>query len=168
MKSVVSMQCTCSWDHTQSHIVSRDPNCSLHNKEGAVIPVKDLKKETLEEVFSSGAKRSKHPSRQKHHLVPSHAQRRLACRFGLGDENYPRYNWRKGIPFSNLLDHAEEHLQKLKDKLRDNPDYRPDLDDDEAAIAWAMFAIMQFQCEGRSKELNDIYWDKEAPINATS
>jgi len=152
--------CQCTWDDTHQYIVYKDPICLVHNP---VISVKsmDATPDPGTETFSSGATRSKHPELQKHHLVAEHGQRRLACRFGLGDTNYPPYNWRKGIPFGNLLDHLEEHLLRLRTKLRENKSYRPDLDDDEAAIAWAVFAIMQFQCEGRSDELNDVYWNKD-------
>jgi hypothetical protein len=73
------------------------------------------------------------------------------------------YNWRKGIPFSNILNHLEEHLANLKDTLRAHQEYHPELEDDCAAIAWGMYALMEYQGEGRSPELNDLYWDKETP-----
>jgi hypothetical protein len=106
--------------------------------------------------FDSGAVRSNDVDHLRFDLIPPVPLRRLAARYGMGAEKYGDHNYLSGIPYSNILNHVENHINKLKVKLAKGITVAEDDDDDLAAIAWGAFAIMQFDAMGRRQELNDL------------
>ena len=97
------------------------------------------------ETFDGGAKRE---SRQmpRYDLIPPDALRRLAMIYTEGAERYGVRNWEKGIPFSNLYNHAKEHIQQYLEG--DNSE------DQLAKAAWGLFAMMHL--EAIRPDLNDL------------
>ncbi len=64
--------------------------------------------------------------------------KRLALRYTLGSKKYSDYNWCKGIPKRERLNHLIHHAQMYK--LDKNTK-----DDNLAAIAWNAFALMHYE-----------------------
>jgi hypothetical protein len=104
--------------------------------------------------FESGAIRSSDVDHLRFDLIPHLALKRLAARYGMGAQKYGDHNYLKGIPFSNIINHMEAHINKFK------ADPSSASDDDLAAIGWAAFTLMVFQ-ETRP-ELNDLIDFKKA------
>ncbi len=101
------------------------------------------------EQFSSGAVRQK----QEHirfDLISPIALKRLAETMAKGAKKYSDHNWRKGIPFSNLLNHVLNHLNEYLDGNRS--------EDHLAHAVFGIFAMMEF--EKTQPELNDLYQHK--------
>lgn len=80
-------------------------------------------------------------------LISHIGERRLAETYGEGAEKYGDSNWLQGIPLSNLLNHAKDHINRYLsgDKLEDHL----------AHAAWNLFAAMHM--EEVKPELNDLY-----------
>jgi hypothetical protein len=57
----------------------------------------------------------------------------------MGSIKYGDDNWLKGIPIANVINHIEKHLAHFK---REGVGCK---DDDLAAIAWGVFALMHFE-----------------------
>ena len=77
--------------------------------------------------FDTGAKRTGGEiDKYRYDLVPHSGLKEIARRFWVGHvlKGYPVDNWRKGIPFSVMINHAIEHLEKLKEALPDEDDLR--------------------------------------------
>jgi hypothetical protein len=104
--------------------------------------------------FESGAIRSSDVDHLRFDLIPHLALKRLAARYGMGAQKYGDHNYLKGMPFSNIVNHMENHVNKFK------ADPSSASDDDLAAIGWAAFTLMVFQ-ETRP-ELNDLIDFKKA------
>jgi hypothetical protein len=62
------------------------------------------------ENFTTGAKRAKPETERAWHLLSPIALRAVAEVYAYGAGRYGKYNWEKGIPASNLMDHALEHI----------------------------------------------------------
>ena len=86
--------------------------------------------------FDTGAQR-RDIGPLKYHLIPPGPLRRLANRYGLGAINYGPDNWRKGIPYSEMINHIEEHIARFKEKNVS--------DDDLAGIAWGALTLMWYE-----------------------
>lgn len=125
---------------------------------------------TKKSTFASGAHRSE-VIKARFDLIPPQALRRLALRYGLGAVAYGEHNWQKGLPFSDTLNHIQEHLERVKDRVNACiADARGDeqaihsvlaheftnSDDDLAGAAWGCFALMTLIDEG--KLLPDESW----------
>lgn len=113
-------------------------------------------------LYESGATRSE-IYKARFDLIPSHALTRLALRYGLGAVSYGDLNWLKGMPFSDTLNHIQQHLENAKMRYRrgvganvgDEDAIRSTLcdsfsteDDDLAAAAWGCFALITMIAEG--------------------
>jgi hypothetical protein len=83
--------------------------------------------------------------------------KRLAARYDLGSRTYGDDNWPKGMPISSILNHIEMHLNHYKL----NGDTAAD--DDLAAIAWGVFALMHFEsvCDCHECRAIFAYTDKQ-------
>lgn len=101
-----------------------------------------------QEIFPSGAVRGK-DNTPTYTLIPACALRRLAKIYETGNIRYPDNQWRKGIPVSNIVDHALEHLMKWLEGSR--------TEDHLAKVAWAMFSLMYY--ESVDKLEDDVKWD---------
>jgi len=104
--------------------------------------------------FESGATRT--ASSLRYDLIPPTALRALAERYGLGAAIHGESNWLKGIPFSAILYHMQEHIERFKQgqvKRRvegPNCTAREDGDiENMAAVAWGAFAIIHYLSTGR-------------------
>lgn len=98
-------------------------------------------------VFDSGAVRDTSADDERWDLIPPRALRRLAMTCHEGAVKYGEHNWRKGIPLSNLLNHAIRHIFLY---------LANDTSEDHLAHAvWNLCAAMEF--EETRPELVDIW-----------
>lgn len=98
--------------------------------------------------FITGAQRNKLKGEiaPRYDLVSPVGYRRVAVIYGVGAINHGERNWEKGMPASDVINHAVEHLRKYLDGDR--------TEDHPAKIAWAMFALMHY--EERNPDVVDI------------
>lgn len=96
--------------------------------------------------FESGAVRSTDADSERYDLITPIGLRRLAETCALGAARYGERNWEKGIPASNLLNHALRHivLYMMGDTSEDHI----------AHAAWNLLAVAHF--EETNPELIDI------------
>lgn len=92
------------------------------------------------ERFESGAVRANNDKGRfpaRFALISPIALRRLAETYGEGSIKYSDNNWLKGIPATNLMDHAMDHINQY---------LTGDTSEDHLAhAAWNLFAIMHFE-----------------------
>lgn len=110
-------------------------------------------------LFDTGAVRSASIAGEgtkpvRYDLISAIALRRLAETYAEGAIKYSANNWRRGIPVSNLLNHALGHVVAFMAGDR--------TEDHMAHAAWNLFAVMEF--EETRPELVDVPADlaKEA------
>jgi hypothetical protein len=88
--------------------------------------------------YTSGARRSAHMP--DYALIPHSGMRRLAERYSLGLKKYGANNWKLGLRdpeyVEQFKDHIVEHLWNYFEKGCSE-------DDNLAAIAWGVFALME-------------------------
>ena len=65
--------------------------------------------------FASGAVQSKDADHARYDLIPRAAMEALARTLKEGADKYGAFNWKKGIPSSDLLNHCLQHLFKWLD-----------------------------------------------------
>ena len=97
--------------------------------------------------FPSGAVRQRLDN-VRFDLVSPQGLRRLAETYAHGAEKYSDHNWRKGMPFSVLMNHLITHIYTYL-AGEDNEE------DHLAHAAWGLFALMEF--EETRPELNDLW-----------
>jgi len=61
---------------------------------------------------TSGALRSNDLADLRYDLISPIAMRRLAETYHEGNLKYPPYNWERGLPISDVLNHALQHIYK--------------------------------------------------------
>jgi len=98
------------------------------------------------EEFASGAVRKKLDD-VRYDLISPFGLRRLAMTYAGGAKKYGDHNWRKGIPFSNLLNHVLSHITLYL--AGENGE------DHLAHAAFGLFALMEF--EETEPELDDLF-----------
>ena len=98
------------------------------------------------ETFDSGAVRQKLGD-VRYDLISPFGLRRLAMTYAEGAKKYDDHNWRKGMPFSSLLNHVLEHIT-LYLAGENGTDHL-------AHAAWGLFALMEF--EEAVPGMNDLY-----------
>ena len=96
------------------------------------MPVEDLVK-----TFETGAKRSDDTRSVRFDLISPVALRRLAETYAEGAAKYGEYNWQKGIPASNLLNHAINHVYLWLSGDRS--------EDHLAHAMWGLGTVMHFE-----------------------
>jgi hypothetical protein len=69
-----------------------------------------------------------------------------------GSENYGPNNWRKGLPFSDTLNHLMNHLVRWE--LKQLGQLAQDDEDDLAKVMWGVMTLME--CEITHPELNNL------------
>lgn len=100
--------------------------------------------------FTTGARRCANvagggkPAR--YDLISTIGWRRLAETYAEGARKYSDHNWRKGMPFSVVLNHALGHLKAYAagDKTEDHLSH----------CAWNLFTLMHY--EETDPKLNDL------------
>lgn len=88
----------------------------------------------------------------RYDLIPRKAKKAVALVYEAGARKYSDNNWRRGIPFSSLLDSAQRHIDQWAEGERD-----------EIHLAHAIFNLMcllEFEAEGRT-ELDDVHYPPE-------
>jgi len=90
--------------------------------------------------LKSGASRSDPTGKGRFDLISPYALERLALHYEAGAKLHGDRNWEKGIPFSRLIDSAERHLNKFKQRKAD--------EDNLAAAMWQLCGLMHFQAVG--------------------
>lgn len=112
--------------------------------------------ETVKRKFESGATRSGDDEGASFELICPSAFRRLAQRYRLGEMSHGAENWTKGLPMLDVLKHIKSHLTKWEqgEKLED---------DNLAAVAWGVFALMHFEsnCQCHTRRNNIRKLDKK-------
>lgn len=87
--------------------------------------------------FDTGAVRSKDADDVRFDLITPIGLRRLAETYNEGAKKYGAYNWLKGFPASDLMNHTIAHCYKW---------LNGDTSEDHLAhAAWGLFTIMHFQ-----------------------
>jgi len=119
------------------------------------------KKELLKDMetgplakFETGAVRQELDD-VRYDLISVVGLRRLAETYAEGAKKYTDHNWRKGMPFSVLLNHLIKHIYQYLDGDRD--------EDHLAHAAWGLFALMDF--EETHAEQNDLYCKVKGDVN---
>lgn len=102
---------------------------------------------TMNKVFASGAVRSSDADNERFDLVSHVGIRRLAETCAEGAKKYTPHNWRKGMPMSEMLNHAIRHLYLYLGGDRS--------EDHLAHAAWNLFATMEF--EETRPDLDDLW-----------
>lgn len=64
-------------------------------------------------VFESGAVRSKDADHARYDLIPFAAMESMGRTLKEGADKYGEYNWQKGMPTGDLLNHTLQHLYKF-------------------------------------------------------
>jgi hypothetical protein len=103
--------------------------------------------------FDSGAVRSKDADGERYDLITPYGLRRLAQTYAEGARKYGDHNWLKGIPGSDLINHAIRHLVLYQ--MGDNSE------DHLAHAAWNIFALIHFE-ETRPELLKDLFYRQQA------
>ena len=113
-------------------------------------------KQSVEE-FETGAVRSNQYAGSKpgemeprFDLIPVEPLTRLARRYSLGASKYGENNWKKGMPTSVIYNHIVAHLTNWNEH-RDTKSRIND-DDDLAAVAWGVMALMYFEKNSNGSE----------------
>jgi len=108
-------------------------------------------------VFDTGYKRD-HVEQARFDLIPMEILYRLALIYGEGARKYGDYNWQKGSPWSDVLNHAMKHFQEWREG---------DFSEDKLAkVIWGFVTLAWFSMNGRGK--NDLRvplgtWNKQEP-----
>lgn len=84
--------------------------------------------------FETGAVRSRDADKYRYDLISPIGLRRLAETYAEGSEKYGDYNWERGMPISEMLNHACEHIRKYLEGDRS--------EDHLAHGAWNLFGAM--------------------------
>jgi hypothetical protein len=97
--------------------------------------------------FATGAVRSTDANSVRYDLVSPIGLRRLAATYAEGAAKYGDHNWRKGMPFSDTLNHLMRHIDLFRSG---------DASEDHLAhAAWGLFALMDYQ--ETKPEMDDRY-----------
>ena len=95
--------------------------------------------------FATGAVRSDDANNEAWHLMTPVGLRRVAETCREGAVKYGDYNWEKGMPIADLMNHAIRHIYKYLDGDRS--------EDHLAHAAWGLLGAMH--SEERWPELNN-------------
>ena len=124
------------------------PGSSVYGKLGGVEGGMKDPGPPVTKTFESGAQREALEHEVRYDLISPFGLARLAQTYAGGAMKYSDHNWRKGMPFSSLMNHVLNHLTL----------YQQDEggEDHLAHAAWGLFAMMEF--EETDPEQNDLYF----------
>jgi hypothetical protein len=112
-------------------------------------PLKDTGKRIS---FEGGAVREPDTGRPRVSLIPPSSIARLGQHFTNGAEKYADHNWKRGIPYSRMLDSMHRHILAFEEG---------DTSEDHlAAIAWGAVCLMYFE-DKKMTHLDDLVWKPE-------
>jgi hypothetical protein len=122
--------CGAGWHSTETTLprLSKEDAATLQR---AMTPVPDPDETTK---FSTGAVRSADRVGQRYDLISPIGLRQLAETCHEGAEKYSDFNWEKGMPVHDLLNHAVAHIYAYLSGDRSEPHL--------AHGAWNLFAAM--------------------------
>lgn len=100
------------------------------------------------DVFPTGATRDAGKGKGRFDLVPFEAVTRVAVVYEQGANIHGANNWKKGITFSRCMSAALRHIGKWAIGMRD--------EDHLAQAVWNILAIMYFEEQKRTAELDDV------------
>ncbi len=103
---------------------------------------------TSHTAFASGAVRSTESDGYRFDLISPHALLRIAATHKEGADKYGDHNWRRGLPFSDTLNHAMHHLVQYMQGDR--------TEDHLAHAAWNLHAVMEM--EATRPDQDDLYF----------
>jgi len=109
--------------------------------------------------FGTGAQRDMSTVRDvRYDLVSPFGLVRLAETYAIGARKYGDNNWRRGLPWSNTLNHLIKHVELWKAGDRS--------EDHLAHAAWGLFALMEYELT--HPELNDLHFKPQEGIDEGS
>lgn len=88
--------------------------------------------------FSTGAVRSSDKANVRYDLISPIGMRRLAETMEEGRKKYGYFNWERGMPIGDILNHAIAHIYAYLEG-------KPTNEDDLAHAAWGLFAAMHME-----------------------
>lgn len=88
--------------------------------------------------FSTGAVRSSDKANVRYDLISPIGMRRLAETMEEGRQKYGYFNWERGMPIGDILNHALAHIFAYLEG-------KPTGEDDLAHAAWNLFAAMHME-----------------------
>ena len=88
--------------------------------------------------FSTGAVRSSDKAGVRYDLITPIGLRRIAETYKEGTDKYGAFNWEKGMPISDILNHAIAHIYQFLSGVESG-------EDDLAHAAWNLLAAMHMQ-----------------------
>lgn len=141
----------CPGKYEESNNLSGDPRRFKEPGKKAIETLSNEQKQVLAEggmQFESGAVRSSDKAHVAWHLMSPTALRRLAAVYHRGGLKYGQYNWEKGFPIGDLLNHALDHIITYLERTVDGVNEEDDL----AHAAWNLLAAMHM--EKHHTELN--------------
>jgi hypothetical protein len=94
--------------------------------------------------FGTGATRTTDGDDTRYDLITPIGLRHLAETYAEGFKKYGADNWKKGIPNSNLLNHAIRHIELWREGDRS--------EDHLAHAAWNLFTLIHFEETGNPAE----------------
>lgn len=98
-------------------------------------------------TFPTGAVR--YPVNTRYDLISPYALERLAQTYNEGAVKYGDNNWRKGLPFSNILSHVMSHLVEYNKNTNAEEDHL-------AHALWGIAALIEQ--ETTHPDCNDLYF----------
>lgn len=115
-------------------IINKARLSDIHNEGEQGTPVSNFEPDDRH-IFPSGASSS--GRKPRFDLIPTYALTRMARRFEEGATKYGVNNWQKGLSDSGFiidrLNHAIEHLLRIRDRMQSPEVCYWELDDDDAA-----------------------------------
>jgi len=88
--------------------------------------------------FSTGAVRSSDKAGVMYHLITPIGMRRIAETYKEGFDKYGAFNWERGMPIGDILNHAIAHIYQFLSGVESG-------EDDLAHAAWNLMAAMHIQ-----------------------
>lgn len=88
--------------------------------------------------FSTGAVRSADKAGVMYHLITPIGLRRIAETYKEGYDKYGAFNWERGMPIGDILNHAIAHIYTYLEGKETN-------EDDLAHAAWNLLAAMHME-----------------------
>lgn len=88
--------------------------------------------------FSTGAVRSSDKAGVRYDLITPIGLRRIAETYKEGYDKYGAFNWERGMPISDILNHAIAHIYQFLSGVESG-------EDDLAHAAWNLLAAMHIQ-----------------------
>jgi len=95
--------------------------------------------------FSTGAVRSSDKANVRYDLVSPIGMRRLAETMEEGRRKYGCFNWERGMPIGDLLNHALAHINAYLSGVPSIDAKTGLVEDDLAHAAWNLFAAMHME-----------------------